>query len=455
MTENASFIERTSLEGWIASRIGLDQELVARDRLDQYQLTKLQETLRWAYACSPFYRDHLRGLAEEEITCLAELSRLPFTTADHIRHQGLRFLCVSQDDISRVVTLDSSGTTGTAKRLFFTPQDQELTIQMFQYGMADITEPGDRVLILLPGERPGSVGDLLAAALRRLDVTPIPHGAIQQLSAAIEVIVREDVNVLVGIPTQVLALARYAHTVMGLPLRLKNVLLSTDHVPVTIVRELEELWQCKVFEHYGMTEMGLGGGTACRAHAGYHLHEADCYYEIVHPLTGESVPDGEIGEVVITTLNRRGMPLVRYRTGDLSRFLPELCPCGSRIRRLERLSGRKSSAVQIDDNRWVTLAEIDEALFAVKAIVNFQATIIRSQPVTTMQLDIITVGEPHSSLERSCLEAMDTIASVGSARREGQLMIAVTMCSCEGALQPTTAKRMIREVGEDHKIWRR
>lgn len=446
MTWSASFIKRTCLEEWIAKRIGFDQEFVTRDRLNHYQLKKLKETLRWAYERSPFYRNHLRGLAKQEITSMAELSQLPFTTADHIRQQGLRFLCVSQDDISRVVTLDSSGTTGKAKRLFFTPQDQELTIQMFQYGMENLTEPGDRVMILLPGERPGSVGDLLAAALMRLDVMPIAHGVIKQLQATIEVIVKEDVNVLVGIPTQVLALARYAHTMMGLPLRLKNVLLSTDHVPLTIMREVERLWQCNVFEHYGMTEMGLGGGTACSAHAGYHLHEADCYYEIVRPLTGEPVPDGELGEIVITTLSRRGMPLIRYRTGDISRFLTELCPCGSRIKRLERLSGRTGNAIALDDNRWVNLAELDEALFAVDTIINFQATISRSQQATTMQLDIKTVSEPDSAISQSCLEAIDTIAAVRSARRAGKLIVSVATNSCQGALAPTTAKRMIREM---------
>ena len=86
--------------------------------------------------------------------------------------------------------------------------------------------------------------------------------------------------------------------------------------------------------------MGLGGGVECEAHLGYHLREADLYFEIIDPNTGRLVPAGEYGEVVFSTLTRRGMPLIRYRLGDRCRFLPGRCPCGSGLRLMERVSGR-------------------------------------------------------------------------------------------------------------------
>ncbi len=79
----------------------------------------------------------------------------------------------------------------------------------------------------------------------------------------------------------------------------RTILLSTDYVPAAIVDVLENIWGCKVFNHYGTTEMGLGGGVECEAYRGYHLHEADMLFEIVNPETGEPVPDGEYGEVVL------------------------------------------------------------------------------------------------------------------------------------------------------------
>ena len=94
-----------------------------------------------------------------------------------------------------------------------------------------------------------------------------------------------------------------------------------------------------------MTEMGLGGGVECQARRGYHLREADLYFEIVHPQTGEPVTEGETGEIVFTTLTRQGMPLIRYRTGDLSRFIPGQCPCGTTLRTLEKVTRRLSGKV--------------------------------------------------------------------------------------------------------------
>ena len=87
--------------------------------------------------------------------------------------------------------------------------------------------------------------------------------------------------------------------------------------------------------------MGLGAAVDCRALAGYHIREADLFFEIIDPDNGSPLPDGETGEVFFSTLTRKGMPLVRYRTGDLSRFLPEPCPCGTILKRLEWVRGRR------------------------------------------------------------------------------------------------------------------
>ena len=92
--------------------------------------------------------------------------------------------------------------------------------------------------------------------------------------------------------------------------------------------------------HYGMTETGLGGAVSCSSHAGYHIREADLYFEIIDPETGQRQPDGKRGEIVFTTLNRRGMPLIRYRSGDISQILVQKCPCGSIIRRFGNIEDR-------------------------------------------------------------------------------------------------------------------
>ena len=127
--------------------------------------------------------------------------------------------------------------------------------------------------------------------------------------------------------------------------RIKSVLLSGDHVTPAMRAAIEQAWDCRVFEHYGSTEVGLGGAVQCRAHAGLHVREADLLFEVIDPATGQTLPDGAEGELVVTTLTRRGMPLIRFRTGDLVRMAAEPCACGSVLRCVERVIGRKDERV--------------------------------------------------------------------------------------------------------------
>lgn len=362
----------TPLDPWI-------QHKIDHADLAHYQLRKLKATLQFVAAKSRFYQRHFAN-TPLELASLDGLARLPFTTAEDVRAAPLSFVCVSQDDIQRVVTLEdenfplatltTSGTTGQPKRLYFTRDDQDLTMDFFHSGMSTFTHPGDRVLILLPGETPGSVGDLLAMALTRLGAVPIKHGPVRDPAATLDVMRREKVNVGVGVPTHVLSLARCSNAP---ELQLKSVLLTTDHVPNAIKHIVEKRFGCKVYNHYGMTEMGLGGGVDCEAQWGYHLREADLYFEIIDPASGEVMPDGEYGEVVFTTLTRRGMPLIRYRTGDVSRFMLPPCPCGTSLRTLERITHRLGGRVPIGP-RYLTMADLDEALFAIEGVLNFTAT---------------------------------------------------------------------------------
>ncbi len=440
-----SGITITPLDAWAARKTGAGRGGLTRGHLARYQLAQLQATIAWARRKSPFYRALLAGRPASGPASLAEFSRFPFTAAEDLRCHGPRFLCVSQNDISRVVTLDSSGTTGDPKRLYFTSVDQEATIDFFRAGMAGLTTAGDRVLILLPGERPGGVGDLLATALRRSGIHPVPHGPVADIPAALAVLARERINCLVGIPAQVLALARWGENA-GQPLRVKSVLLSTDHVPRAVVSELKRIWGCDVFEHYGMTELGLGGGTDCAAHAGYHLHEADFFFEIVDPVTGDPVPEGGEGEVVVTTLARRGMPLIRYRTGDLSRLLPGPCPCGSLLQRLAPVAGRKDGAVSLSGHGSIALAALDEVLYAVPGLIAFTAAVDSFARAARLTIAASFAAEPDGERVRAISAALDFVPAVGAARRAGGLSVAITAEKCRGTLALSAAKRIIAEL---------
>lgn len=126
-------IKQTPLQPWIADKIGCPIHLLNRDAIETYQLQKINETLQLVTRSSRFYRQKLTGFAPN-ITTLADLQHYPFTTADDIRRDALRFLCVSQNEIQRVVTLTTSGTTGEPKRIFFTHSDRSEPFQHSRRG---------------------------------------------------------------------------------------------------------------------------------------------------------------------------------------------------------------------------------------------------------------------------------------------------------------------------------
>jgi len=438
--DDGTGIPLSPLEPWIAEKIGRGKQPLSEKSLTAYQLARLRGTLRLARAKSAFYRR--QRISADEISTLDDFASLPFTTPQDIQDDPLAFLCVSQDEIARVVTLDTSGTTGKPKRLFFTAADQELTIDFFRVGMSTFTRRGDRVLILLPVARPGSVGDLLFTALARLGAGGIPHGPMTNIDTALEALEATGAEVVVGSPAQVLALARQPGAQR---LAVRCVLLTTDSVPASLARAVEHAWGCTVFNHYGMTEMGLGGGVECQARRGYHLREADLLFEVVDPATGRPLPEGETGEIVFTTLTRRGMPLIRYRTGDLSHFIPGPCQCGTVLRTLACVEGRIANRVTIGPHGVLTLAELDEALFAVPGVIDFRATIACKER-DELYVDTRVAPGTGATAAADLQAAMMHIPFVRSALENDALSIRVEVRTQAPDTPPPLAKRLITDL---------
>jgi phenylacetate-coenzyme A ligase PaaK-like adenylate-forming protein len=427
------------LDLWCARKTGASVPLT-RAGLDAYQLHRLRDTLSWAMTHSPFYRTRLAGWDPARLTRPDNLRALPFTRADDLRANDPPLLCVSQSEISRVVTLETSGTSGPPKRVYFTHEEQESTIDFFHHGMSVLTRPGDRVLILFPCTRPGGIGSLLVTALERLGATPVAAGPIGDIDKTLALMAQVQPTVVAGIPMQVRALAHFSR---GTPCaaRIRAVLLSADRVTRSLSRDISHSWNCEIFEHYGMTEIGLGGGVECAAHQGYHLRETDLFFEIVDPETGRVLPDGETGEIVVTTLTRRGMPLIRYRTGDLSRMLDDTCPCGSILRRLDRVNRRLGDEIPLRGGACLSMASLDQTLFAMEDITDFAVTLRRGSP------DVLDVAiarhrmasqriEPLFNRIGAALERLTAIRRAGSGLK-------INLFEATGPLIDQGAKRRI------------
>ncbi len=349
--------------------------LLTREIIEQYQLNQLHNVLAYCKKRSPFYKQHLSRSTKKELTSLEDLHTLPFVTAQDIQDHGSDMLCVGQDDIARIITMHSSGTTGAPKRLYFTDEDLQATLHFFYWGMQAIAQPGWKTAILLPGATPDSTGDLLARALRKFGVEPHIFGLVPEPEKILAELVRLKAEVIVGFPVQILALARLAE-LRGTPLtNTRSILLCSDYIPYSLSAQLKEILDCLLYSHYGTIETGLGGGVECRALCGQHLRESDLLVEIIDLQTRKPLQPGHVGEIVITTLTRRGMPLVRYRTGDQARLLPGSCPCGSSIARLDKVMGRTSNQVVLANGEILSMQLLDETLFILPGILDFAVTV--------------------------------------------------------------------------------
>jgi len=439
-----SRVLKTPLEKWIKAKIGTSATGAGlREEINRHQLLKLRETVDYARSRSPFYRKHLANFCGGDLHGLEDIGRLPFTTGEDILEDDLRFLCVSRNDIARVVTLNTSGTTSPAKRLHFTEHDLELTTDLFHHGMTTMVKPGQKVLILMPGDQHGSVGDLMVKALRRMDVEGIVHGIVRDEGRAIAEIIENNIDCVIGIPVQVLGLARHmAASVIGKG-RIKSVLLSADYVPSTIVQEISSVWGCRVYNHYGMTEMGLGAAVDCRALSGYHIREADLYFEIIDPVTGCKLPDGEQGEVVFTTLTRKGMPLIRYRTGDLSGFIPEPCPCGTILKRLAWVKGRLCGQIKLGRHHWLNITELDEVLFTLPGIKNYRAVLLSDNGKDCLQITLHVGDKEGGIVSHVARKVLELVPAVRVALAERKLTIAPVCTSEDNWLTTGSIKRTI------------
>ena len=424
MSATAIGVEKTPLESWIAERLAVSASALTRAAIEHYQLTALRETVAWARNHSSFYAQRLAEVPFDFPRSLNELSQIQLTRPEDLVEHTSEFLCVPQDEVSRIVTLQTSGTSGEPKRIFFTAADQELALDFFAHGVATMAARRDRMLIALPCEREGSVGYQLAEGISRAGILPIPHGFSIDPAQTLAHMEHERATCIIGLPVQMLALARRESALADSVFRrLRTIVLCSDHVSESVVNALRERAGGEVFEHYGSTEMGLGGGVDCQAHSGYHLREADLYFEIVSPETGEPLPDGELGEVVFTTLHRRGMPLIRYRTGDLSRMLPGPCACGSIIKRLERIRNR---AEGLAGPGGIGISALDDALFAVPGLLDFTASLNPGAP-QQLQVTVFAPGIDPAQAPLAVRDALMTIPAVRASVASGELRLGVVL----------------------------
>lgn len=342
-------MEKTKLDDWICQTEHLPEW--NREALEALQLRRLNETLqrlhrRWGDRC-PY---------PARLERLEELKKLPFTTSEMLAEHPGQFLLTSQGEVSRVISGATSGTTGKAKRVFYTQVDTENTVGFFAAGIAEMLLPGETCLIGFPFSGSFGLGDLIAKAVESLGGHPIAAGNSWSWGSLKALVEEQKPETFIGFPTTLLGLGR----IYGKDFPIRRALVSGDACPDGVISPLESLLGNPLFPHYGSRECGLGGAVTCPAHQGMHIRENHIIPEIIDE-KGNVLPEGEWGELVITTIGLQAMPLIRYRTGDYTRLLPP-CPCGGITRRMDSTS-RKDTRME----------RLDSALFLLGGLADYEA----------------------------------------------------------------------------------
>jgi phenylacetate-CoA ligase len=319
-----------------------EAEKLSRSEIESLQLSRLRETMAKA-SRSPFYAARFKehGLTPESIKSLDDVRRIPFTTKQDLRDAYPdKMLALPVDQMVRMHA--SSGTTGTPVAIYHTREDLDWWASLMARCMHMVGLRPNDVFQNMSGYGLFTGGLGIHYGAEKLGCLTIPAGA-GNTQRQIKLLLDFKVTGIHIIPSYALHVANVLRE-MGidprtLPVRI--ALVGAEPYTEETRKRLEEAFGMKVYNSYGMSEMnGPGVAFECQEQNGLHVWEDAYLAEIVDPETGEPVAEGELGELVMTTLGRRGMPLLRYRSRDMTRFLPGTCPCGREHRRFDRLQGR-------------------------------------------------------------------------------------------------------------------
>ncbi|NTW64760.1 MAG: phenylacetate--CoA ligase [Nitrospirae bacterium] len=320
-----------------------ESECMDRKELEQLQLERLESTLNRVYLNVPFYRKKFDevGFNPDDLRSLDDLWKLPFTVKNDLRdNYPYGLFAVPLREVVRVHA--SSGTTGMATVVGYTRNDIKTWSNLVGRVLVAGGVTADDVIQISfnYGLFTGAFGLHYGAERVGASVIPASSGNTKR---QIKIMQDFKTTALVCTPSYAMLIADTARE-MGISpdsLSLKWGLFGAEPWSDAMRRELEEKLKIKATDNYGLSEvMGPGVAGECLQQNGLHINEDHFLVEVVDPDTLEPVRVGEVGELVITTLTKEAFPVIRYRTRDLTRLIPDPCPCGRTLRRLARITGR-------------------------------------------------------------------------------------------------------------------
>lgn len=345
-------------------------ECAGRDVIEKLQLEKLKEIVKRTYENVPFYRQRLddAGLKPEDIKCLKDIEKIPFTTKADLRdNYPYSLFAVPMKKIVRIHA--SSGTTGKPIVVGYTKNDLENWSECIARIITAAGGCDDDIAQVVFGYGLFTGGFGLHYGLEKAGISVVPASSG---NSERQLMLMQDFGstIIVGTPSYALYLSEIAQE-MGITkgkhkLRL-GLFGGEGHTP-EMRMEIEKRWGILATENYGLSEvMGPGVSGECFCQCGMHINEDHFYSEIIDPDTGKTLEYGEKGELVLTTLTKEGIPMLRYRTKDITYLIPETCKCGRTSMRMNKVLGRTDDMLIIKGVN-VFPSQIESALVGMEHI---------------------------------------------------------------------------------------
>jgi phenylacetate-CoA ligase len=373
-------------------------------QLRDLQLRRFQSSVQRAYDCVALYRNRMieRGVKPEDLKSLADVSRLPFMEKVDLRDAYPFDLFASP--MQEVVRLHvSSGTTGKPIVVAYTQEDVDVWSSVMVRSFASCgLHSGDIIQNAYGyGLFTGGLGAHYGAEALGAAVIPISGGNTDR-----QIMIMKDFNVtaICCTPSYFVHLIERAGElgvdVKKLPLRAG--VFGAEPWTEAMRRHIESHSSIKAYDIYGLSEIiGPGVSVECAHQDGLHIFEDHFYPEIVDPKTGDLLPDGAEGELVFTTLSKRAMPMIRYRTHDITALMTEPCACGRTLRRMRRV-GRRSDDMFIIRGINVFPSQVEAALLAVEGTVpHYQIVLTREKGLDEMEVQVEVTPEVFSDRIRT------------------------------------------------------
>jgi phenylacetate-CoA ligase len=325
-------------------------ECMERDELKEVQSERLRDTVERVYYNVPFYRRKMQeaGLGSESIKSIDDITRLPFTTKNDLRdNYPFGLFAVPMSEIVRLHA--SSGTTGKSTVVGYTRRDVSTWSEVMARTLTSAGAGRNDFIQIAYGYGlfTGGLGLHYGGEKIGASVIPISGG---NTARQIQLMHDLGTTVLACTPSYALYLAEAIHesVINRDDLKLKAGVFGAEPWTENMRREIEQKLKIKAIDIYGLSEIiGPGVASECMEQDGLHINEDHFYPEIIDPETLNVLPEGSTGELVFTTITKEGLPLIRYRTRDLTRITTKKCKCGRTLARMEKCLGRSDDMLII------------------------------------------------------------------------------------------------------------